>query len=84
MNSMRFEGSTLSTKHLNQVELARRWNISPRTLERWRWIGEGIAYLKIGGRVVYRLEDIERYEAEHLHGESTDSDGVGTRRPVGR
>ena len=84
MNSMRFEGSILSTKHLNQVDLARRWNISPRTLERWRWIGEGIAYLKIGGRVVYRLEDIERYEAEHLHGESTDSDGVDVRFPADR
>ena len=53
-------------RHLNQIELAERWNISKRTLERWRWIGEGPAYLKIGGRVVYRLEDIERYETEQL------------------
>jgi hypothetical protein len=49
--------------HLNQIELARRWRISPRTLERWRWLNQGCAYLKIGGRVVYRLEDIEAYEA---------------------
>ncbi len=84
MNAMRLEGSTLSTKHLNQVELARRWNISPRTLERWRWIGEGVAYLKIGGRVVYRLDDIERYEAEHLYGENTDPAGVGAPRPADR
>ena len=49
-------------KHLNQVELSRRWSLSPRTLERWRWLGEGPRYLKIGGRVVYRLEDIEAYE----------------------
>ncbi len=72
----------MSTRHLNQVQLADRWNISPRTLERWRWIGEGIAYLKIGGRVVYRLDDIERYEAEHLHGGNTDSDGLGVRFPA--
>lgn len=52
--------------HLNQADLAARWTISPRTLERWRWIGEGPAYLKIGGRVVYRIEDVERYEAEQL------------------
>lgn len=58
--------SNLPTRHLNQVELASRWNISPRTLERWRWIGDGPAYLKIGGRVVYRLEDVERYEQEQL------------------
>ena len=36
--------------------------ISPRTLERWRWTGEGPAFLKIGGRVIYRLEDVEAYE----------------------
>ena len=49
--------------HLNQVELARRWSLSHRTLERWRWEGRGPWYLKIGGRVVYRLSDIEAYEA---------------------
>ncbi|MFO0992596.1 MAG: helix-turn-helix domain-containing protein [Hyphomicrobiales bacterium] len=50
-------------RHLNQVELARRWSLSHRTLERWRWQGRGPRYLKVGGRVVYRLEDIEAYEA---------------------
>lgn len=50
-------------RHLNQVELGRRWAISPRTLERWRWLRQGPGYLKIGGRVVYRLSDIEAYEA---------------------
>ena len=47
---------------LNQTELATRWSISARTLERWRWTGEGPAFLKIGGRVVYRLEDVLTYE----------------------
>ena len=47
---------------LNQTELAARWSISARTLERWRWTGEGPAFLKIGGRVVYRLEDELAYE----------------------
>lgn len=55
-------------RHLNQVELARRWKISPRTLERWRWLGQQPRYLKIGGRVVYRLADIEAFEAEQLRG----------------
>lgn len=53
-------------KHLHQVDLARRWNISPRTLERWRWLGRGPAYLKVGGRVLYRLEEVEAYEAASL------------------
>lgn len=55
----------MTTRHLNQIDLARRWRISERTLERWRWLREGPAYLKIGGRVAYRLEDIEAYEAMH-------------------
>jgi hypothetical protein len=57
----------MTVRHLNQIELARRWNISARTLERWRWLGEGPVYLKLGGRVSYRLEDVEHYEATHLH-----------------
>ena len=53
----------MSDTRLNQVELARRWKISSRTLERWRWRGQGPRFLKIGGRVLYRLEDIENFEA---------------------
>ena len=55
------------TNHLTQVHLARRWNLSPRTLERWRWLNQGPRYLKIGGRVVYRLEDVEAFENEVAH-----------------
>jgi hypothetical protein len=38
--------------------------MSPRTLERWRWSGKGPAFVKRGGRVVYRLDVIETFEAE--------------------
>lgn len=54
-------------RHLNQVELSRRWKLSPRTLERWRWLGQGPRYLKVGGRVIYRLEDITEFEEQQLH-----------------
>ncbi|MFL1462555.1 helix-turn-helix transcriptional regulator [Roseococcus sp. DSY-14] len=53
----------MTVKHLTQTEVARRWCLSPRTLERWRWLGQGPAFLKLGGRVAYRLEDIEAFEA---------------------
>ncbi len=59
--------SDLPIKHLHQVDLARRWKLSPRTLERWRWLGCGPAYLKVGGRVLYRLEDVEAYEAASIN-----------------
>ena len=64
----------MTTKHLNQQELAERLNVSPRTLERWRWIGQGPRFLKLGGgRVVYRLQDVEIYEVEQLRDSTTAS-----------
>jgi len=56
----------MATKHLNQIDLAARWTLSHRTLERWRWTGEGPCFVKLGGRVVYRLEDVEEYEREQI------------------
>ncbi len=63
----------MTVRHLNQIELAARWNISHRTLERWRWSGEGPGFIKIGGRVVYRLEDVEAYEAAQLRKSTAES-----------
>lgn len=56
---------------LDQKQLARRWGLSERTLEKWRWAGRGPQYVTLNWSVVrYPLAEIERYEAEH-------------RRPVG-
>jgi len=63
----------MTVRHLNQIELADRWNISHRTLERWRWTGEGPAFLKIGGRAVYRLEDVEAFEADQTRKSTADN-----------
>jgi hypothetical protein len=52
----------MAVRHLHQHDLAERWRISERTLERWRWLGIGVAYIKVGGRVVYAIEDVEAYE----------------------
>jgi hypothetical protein len=52
-----------AVRHLTQLDLARRWRISPRTLERWRWLRQGPAYLKLGAVIAYRLEDVEAFEA---------------------
>lgn len=53
----------MTITHLNQIELARRWRLSPRTLERWRWQRQGPAFLRLGGRIVYRLDDVRAFEA---------------------
>lgn len=60
-------------RHLNQKQLADRWAISPRSLERWRWEGKGPRYLKIGGRVVYRLDVVEEYEAGQLRASTAEA-----------
>jgi predicted site-specific integrase-resolvase len=56
----------METRLLLQSELASRWRISPRTLERWRSTGEGPRFCKIGGRVTYREEDVVAFEAEQI------------------
>jgi hypothetical protein len=68
----------MAIAHLNQIDLARRWKISHRTLERWRWAGCGPRYVKIGGRVLYRLEDIEAYEADGLRDPETQTSSLAS------
>ena len=48
--------------HLNQKQLAVRWQVAEVTLEGWRSDRVGPDYLKICGRVMYRLVDIESFE----------------------
>jgi len=65
-------------RHLNQLELSRRWAMSPRSLERWRWTGVGgPPFLKVGGKVLYRVTDIEAYEAEQLRTSTAPKQGGG-------
>jgi hypothetical protein len=74
----RFAGENRIVQHVDQKDLAERWLISPRTLEQWRWQGRGPRYLKIGGRVVYRLCDIEAFESARLHANTTGPIRKGT------
>jgi hypothetical protein len=53
-------------QHLSQSELAARWSIQESTLERWRSAGIGPIYLKLPGRVLYRISDVEAYERDSL------------------
>jgi hypothetical protein len=69
-------------RHLNQIELSRRWGVSPKTLENLRWKKKGPPYLKLGGRVAYRLADIEEYERANAH--LTKGVAVPIGRPDGR
>lgn len=52
---------------LNENELAQRWGVSPKTLQRWRSEGRGPKYLKLSKRVSYPLEAVTEFEQRALH-----------------
>ena len=52
---------------LSETELAHRWGVSPKTLQRWRTEGRGPQYLKLSKRVTYPLDAITEYERCALH-----------------
>lgn len=55
----------LELRPLTEAELAKRWSVSVQTLRRWRQQETGPAYMKLGKRVAYSLEAIEKYEREN-------------------
>lgn len=54
------------TTRLSQQALANRWGISTKTLERWRVVGIGPVYIRLPGKVIYRIEDVEDFEQRSL------------------
>jgi hypothetical protein len=49
-------------KFLTQRHLADRWGCSERTLQRWRTMAVGPAFVRLGGSVRYRLTDVLAFE----------------------
>ena len=63
----------LKDQLLTRVETAKLLRISPQSLANWVSIGRvGLPYIRLGpgrgGRVVYRLSDVERFILANLHG----------------
>ena len=56
----------MEIRHLNQKQLAERWQVSEASLERWRSEKLGPDYLKLHGRALYRQQDIEAFESRCL------------------
>ena len=50
-------------RFLTEEQLADRWNVSKRTLQKKRYQGGGCIFYKFdGGAVRYRLRDVQAYE----------------------
>ncbi len=53
---------------VSEKELAQFWSKSPAAIRRARTTGHlNLPYLKIGRQVLYRREDIAKYEANRLY-----------------
>ena len=46
---------------LTEDEVSKLFNINKHTLQRERFNGTGIPYVKLGRRVRYKVEDIQKY-----------------------
>ena len=58
---MRPELAVLPPRFLRTKEAAEFLGLSARTLEKHRTYGTGPAYRKLGGRVVYAIDDLEAW-----------------------
>jgi hypothetical protein len=73
----------LPPRYLRTSEAARFLSLSGRTLEKHRTYGTGPSYRKIGGRVVYTLDDLRSW-ADRGTKTSTSDPGAGTVLPAKR
>ena len=73
----------LPPRYLRTPEAARFLSLSGRTLEKHRTYGTGPTYRKLGGRVVYSLEDLKTWVDRGTKISTTDP-GSGTVLPAKR
>jgi len=58
------EVPSLTVSMMIEQELGSRWQISIKTLQRWRSLHKGPKFIKLENRAVrYRLADVEAYES---------------------
>jgi predicted DNA-binding transcriptional regulator AlpA len=58
---MRDRPAEILMRYVRTHEAARLLGISPRTLEKYRCHGSGPTFRKLGGRVVYAINDLEAW-----------------------
>lgn len=60
---------------LKEAEAAQVLCLKVSTLRRWRWAGSGPRFLKLGGAVRYRQDELHRYIAERERTSTSDPGG---------
>jgi hypothetical protein len=70
--------------HLTQEEAAAHLNLSPRTLEKYRVIGGGPKFRKLGSRVRYTLSDLNEWSSARTCESTSDAAYSRRSKPVPR
>lgn len=72
---MRLDLAVLPPRFLRTKEAAEFLSLSARTLEKHRTYGTGPAYKKLGGRVVYAVDDLQAWAERGAVTSTTDPRG---------
>lgn len=80
---MSVNAAVLPPRYLRTPEAARFLSLSHRTLEKHRCYGTGPRYSKVGGRVVYRVDDLQAWVSRGVKS-STSDPGIDTVFPAKR
>ena len=62
-------------RFLNEIELASRWGMSPKTLTRWRGMGRGPVFNKFAKKVAYPLDGengVLDFEKRHVYASTSE------------
>ena len=71
-NSSGWGADDLPPDFYRESDLASRWRVSRRTLQRWRAAGAGPGWMLIGGAIRYPAEEVHDYERRMRRGERSD------------
>lgn len=63
---MSIDNEAIFTPHYTEKDLAERWNVSVKAIQKWRQDGEGPEYIKLNKAVRYPFQGILKYERDHL------------------
>ena len=60
------------TKLLTETQVAGMLNLQVATLRRWRWMGQGPRFIKIGAAVRYDPQELKAYLANQVRNSTSD------------
>lgn len=56
---------------ITEKEAAKQLCLTQSTLRKWRWLGRGPSFIKIGAAVRYDPDDIRRFITHNIHQSGT-------------